>query len=72
MKEVDRVTVNQPRRPCELCSLFPDRKGHANSHVLATCFANPLNKQCKPGVARMRMQALKETDFKDQTPEWVK
>ena len=72
MQESDRVVVNQPRRPCELCSLFPDRKGHANGHVLATCFANPLNKQFKPGVARMRMQALKEMNFKDQMPEWVK
>ena len=65
MQEADRVMINQPRRPCELCSLFPDRKGHANSHMLATCFTNPLSKQCKPGVARMRMQALKEIDFKD-------
>ena len=55
-----------------MCSLFLDRKGHANSHVLNTCFANPLNKKCKPGVARMRMQASKEIDFNDQTPEWVK
>ena len=72
IQEADRVAVNQPRRPCELYSLFPERKGHANSQMLATCFANPLNKQCKPGVARMYMQALKEIDFKDQTPEWVK
>ena len=72
MQEADRVAVSQPRKPCELCSLFPDRKGHANSHMLAICFANPLNKQCKLGVARMRRQALKEIDFKDQMPEWVK
>ena len=72
MQKADRVAVNQPRKPCELCSLFPDRRGHANSHMLATCFANPLNKQCKPWVARVRMQALKEINFKDKKPEWVK
>ena len=71
-QEADRVAVSQPRKPCELCSLFQDRKGHANSHVLATCFANPLNKQCKPRVARMRMQAHNKIDFKDQMPELVK
>ena len=54
-RDKERHAVNKPRTPCELCMLFPDRKGHANSHTLSTCFANPLNKACKPGVARMRM-----------------
>ena len=52
--------------------MFPDTKAHANSHVIATCFANPLYKQCILGVTGICMQALKEIDFKDQTPEWVK
>ena len=57
MEELDkeRYALNKPRTPCELWMLFPDRKGHANSHTLSTCFANLLNKAYKPGVARMRM-----------------
>ena len=43
--------------------MIPHRKQWASGHTLARCFANPLNAQHKPKVARTRLLELRHAGW---------